>query len=148
MGMIKEFRDFAVRGNVMDMAVGVIIGAAFGGIVNSLVADVLMPPIGKVLGNVNFGDLFISLDPQKTADIDSLAKAKQAGAAIIAYGTFINVVINFIIVAFCVFLLIKLTNKLKGPPPKAETTTKDCPFCCMSIPVKATRCGHCTSQMT
>jgi large conductance mechanosensitive channel len=147
MGMIKEFKEFAMRGNVIDLAVGIIIGAAFGGIVSSLVSDIITPPIGKIMGNVNFSDLFISLDPDKTKDITSLAQAKEAGAAVIAYGSFINTVINFVIVAFCVFLLVKTMNRMKAPQQAGPATTKDCPFCLSTIPVKATRCAHCTSEI-
>jgi len=152
MGLIKEFKDFAARGNVIDMAVGVIIGAAFGKIVSSAVGDLLMPPVGKVLGNVNFADLFYSLDPDKTAGITSLAKAREAGAAVIAYGTFINALIDFVIVAFCIFLMVKAINELKArlesPAPAAALASKDCPRCCMAIPLKASRCGHCTSDLS
>src|SRR5688500_6245499 len=112
MGMLKEFKEVAVRGNVVDLAVGLIIGAAFGKIVSSLVGDVIMPPIGKLMGGVNFIDLFISLDPEKTAGISSLAQAKEAGAAVIAYGSFLSTVIDFVIVAFCIFLLIKAINRM------------------------------------
>ena len=110
MGMMKEFKEFAMRGNVVDLAVGIIIGGSFGKIVTAMVGDVLMPPIGKLMGNVNFGDMFISLDPEKTAGITSLVKAKETGAALIAYGAFINTVIDFVIVAFCIFLIVKLMN--------------------------------------
>ena len=147
MGMLKEFKEFAVRGNVVDLAVGLVIGAAFGKIVTSLVSDVIMPPIGKLMGNVNFSDLFISLDPAKTAGIDSIAKAKEAGAAVIAYGAFISTIIDFVFVAFCIFLLVKAMNKLKRPTPAGPATTKDCPRCLSTIPVKATRCAHCTSDV-
>jgi large conductance mechanosensitive channel len=119
MGLIKEFKEFAMRGNVVDMAVGIIIGAAFGKIVTSLVNDVLMPPIGKAMGNVNFTDLFISLDPAKTQGITSLAKAKEAGAAVIAYGSFINTILDFVIVAFCIFMVIRAMNTLKKKPAPA-----------------------------
>lgn len=150
MGMIKEFKEFAMRGNVVDMAVGIIIGGAFGKIVSSLVNDVIMPPIGKLMGGVNFADLFISLDRSKTAGITSLAQAKEAGAAVIAYGQFINVVIDFIIVAFCIFMMIKAMNSLRkkeAPAPAAAPTTKECPYCLSTIPIKATRCLHCTSEV-
>ena len=147
MGMVKEFKEFAMRGNVVDLAVGIIIGGAFGKIVSSLVGDVLMPPIGKMMGNVNFSDLFISLDPEKTAGINSLAKAKETGAAVIAYGSCINTVIDFVIVAFCIFLLVKGMTKLKKEPKAAPANTKECPRCLSSIPLKATRCGHCTSEI-
>ena len=119
MGMIKEFKEFAMRGNVVDMAVGIIIGGAFGKIVSSMVNDVIMPPIGKAMGNVNFSDLFISLDSVKTAGITSLAKAKEAGAAVIAYGSFINTVIDFTIVAFCIFMMIKAMSAMKKKPAPA-----------------------------
>jgi large conductance mechanosensitive channel len=119
MSMIKEFKEFAMRGNVVDLAVGVIIGAAFGKIVTSVVNDIIMPPIGKLMGNVNFSDLFISLDPAKTQGITSLVKAKEAGAAVIAYGAFINTVIDFIIVAFCIFMVVKGMNTLKKKPAPA-----------------------------
>jgi large conductance mechanosensitive channel len=151
MGLLKEFKEFATRGNVIDLAVGVIIGAAFGKIVTSLVNDIVMPPIGKLLGNVNFSDLFLSLDPQKTEGINSLARAREAGAAVIAYGAFLNNVLDFLIVAFCIFLGIKGINQLQrtiAPPPAAEPATKECPFCKMQIPVKATRCPQCTSELT
>ena len=147
MGMLKEFKEFAMRGNVVDLAVGIIIGAAFGKIVSSLVGDVIMPPIGKLMGGVNFSDLFISLDPEKTAGISSLAKAKEAGAAVIAYGAFINTVIDFVIVAFCIFLLVKAMNRMKKPPEAGPSTTKECPLCLSTIPVKATRCAHCTAEV-
>ncbi len=147
MGMVKEFKEFAMRGNVVDLAVGIIIGGAFGKIVSSLVGDVLMPPIGKMMGNVNFSDLFISLDPEKTAGINSLAKAKETGAAVIAYGSCINTVIDFVIVAFCIFLLVKGMNRLKKEPEAAPANTKECPRCLSSISLKATRCGHCTSEI-
>jgi large conductance mechanosensitive channel len=147
MGMIQEFKEFAVKGNVIDLAVGVIIGAAFGKIVTSSVNDIIMPPIGKAMGGVNFADLYYSLDPAKTAAATSLAEAKATGAAIIAYGQFINNVIDFLIVAACVFLLVKAINSLKRPAPAAPPTTKDCPHCRMTIPAPATRCGHCTSQL-
>jgi large conductance mechanosensitive channel len=144
MGMLKEFRDFAMRGNVIDMAVGIIIGAAFGGIVTSLVNDVIMPPIGLALGAVDFSDLFINLSG---TDYPSLAAAKEAGAPVIAYGAFINTVINFIIVAFAIFIVIKQLNRLKRPAPAADPTTKDCPRCATAIPLKATRCPNCTSEL-
>lgn len=149
MSIIKEFKEFAVKGNVMDMAVGVIIGGAFGKIITSLVNDVIMPPIGKVLGNLNFKDLFISLDPVKTEGITSLAKAQEAGAAVIAYGSFINTVLDFTIVAFCIFMMIKTLNRLKRekPAPVANPTTKECPYCLSIIPIKATKCGNCTSAL-
>jgi len=141
--MFKEFKAFAMRGNVLDLAVGVILGAAFGAIVNSLVNDIIMPPIGKLMGGMDFKDLFVPLDGKT---YESLAVAKMAGAPVIAYGNFLNTVINFLIIAFAIFLLVRQVNKLSGPPPAA--TTKDCPRCGMSIPLKATKCGHCTSDVT
>jgi large conductance mechanosensitive channel len=150
MGMIKEFKEFAMRGNVVDMAVGIIIGGAFGKIVSSAVSDVIMPPIGKAMGNVNFGDLFFNLDRSK-GEFASLTQAKAAGAAVIAYGAFINTVIDFVIVAFCIFMMIKLMNSLKRKeetaPPTPEPSTKNCEYCLSAIPIKATRCPHCTSQV-
>lgn len=145
--MLKEFKDFAMRGNVVDMAVGIIIGAAFGGIVKSLVADVIMPPIGVLLGGVDFSNIFINLSG---GDFESLAAAQEAGAATLNIGVFINTVINFVIVAFAIFLLIRAINQLKRKEeeaPAADPTTKDCPHCLSGIPIKATRCGHCTSQL-
>jgi large conductance mechanosensitive channel len=149
--MLKEFKEFAMRGNVLDMAVGIIIGAAFGTIVNSLVADVIMPPIGLLLGNIDFSNLFVVLkDGAKAAGpYASLAAAKEAGAVSINYGFFINTVISFLIVAFAIFLLIRGVNQLKrqeaAPPP--VPTTKECPHCLSTIPIKATRCAHCTSEL-
>ncbi len=147
MGMLKEFKEFAMRGNVVDLAVGIVIGAAFGKIVSSLVGDVVMPPIGKLMGNVNFSDLFISLDPEKTAGIVSLAKARETGAAVIAYGSCINTVIDFVIVALCIFLLVKAMNRMKKAPEAGPATTKECPLCLSTIPIKASRCAHCTSEV-
>jgi large conductance mechanosensitive channel len=149
--MLKEFKEFAMRGNVVDMAVGIIIGAAFGTIVTSLVADVLMPPIGLLLGNIDFANLFIVLKEGTKASgpYVSLAAAKAAGAVTINYGLFINTVISFLIVAFAVFLLIRSINRLKrqGEAPPAVPTTKECPYCISTIPIKATRCSHCTSEL-
>jgi large conductance mechanosensitive channel len=143
--MFKEFKEFAMRGNVLDMAVGIIIGAAFGRIVTSFVEDMLMPPIGLLLGKVDFSNLFLSLTGQS---FDSLAAAKAAGAATLNYGLFFNHVINFLIVAFAVFLLIRQVNRLKrAEAPAAAPTSKDCPFCMMSIPLGAKKCGHCTSAV-
>ena len=142
--MFKEFKAFAMRGNVLDLAVGVIIGAAFGAIVNSLVSDIIMPPIGKLMGGMDFKDLFIPLDGNT---YQSLAAAKTAGAPVIAYGNFLNTIINFLIVAFSIFLLVRQVNRLTGPAAPPVPTTKDCPFCGMSIPLKATKCGHCTSDL-
>ncbi|MCL9660798.1 large conductance mechanosensitive channel protein MscL [Paenibacillus hunanensis] len=153
MGLVKEFKEFAVRGNVIDLAVGVIIGAAFGKIVTSLVNDIIMPPVGKLLGGVNFADLFINLDELTGSNAKhfvSLAEAQQAGAAVIAYGQFINNVIDFLIVALCVFLLVKGINMLKRKEhakPEPEKTTRACPYCTNEVSIKATRCPHCTSQL-
>jgi large conductance mechanosensitive channel len=148
--MLKEFKEFAMRGNVVDMAVGIIIGAAFGTIVKSLVSDIIMPPIGLLLGNVDFSNLFIVLKGGTTSGpYASLAEAKAAGAVSINFGVFLDTVISFIIVAFALFLLIRSINKLKrkeeASPP--EPTTKECPYCFSTIPIKATRCGHCTSEL-
>lgn len=143
--MLKEFKAFVMRGSVLDLAVGVIIGAAFGKIISSLVDDVLMPPIGKALGHVDFSNLFINLSE---THFDTIAAAKAAGQPTLNYGIFLNTVINFLIVAFCVFVLIQLVNRwfVKAPAPAAPST-KDCPQCAMSIPIQAKRCGHCTSQL-
>jgi large conductance mechanosensitive channel len=142
--MLKEFRDFAARGNVIDLAVGVIIGAAFGKVVASVVADLIMPPIGMALGRVNFSNLFVSLNG---ISYPSLEAAKQAGAPTINYGIFLNTMIEFLIVAFAVFLLVKQINRLKKPAPAVVPETRDCPFCVSKIPIKATRCPFCTSQV-
>ncbi len=142
--MIQEFKQFIMRGNVLDLAIGIIIGGAFGKIVSSLVDDIIMPPIGLLLGKVDFANLFISLDGNVYA---SLAAAKTAGAPTWNYGLFINTLINFLIVSFAIFLLIKQVNKLQKPEPAKEPETKDCPYCQTSIPIKATRCPHCTSQV-
>lgn len=148
--MIKEFKEFAMRGSVLDMAVGIVIGAAFGAIVSSLVADVLMPPIGLLLGNVDFSNLFIVMSAgQVPGPYASLAAAQQAGAVTLNYGLFINKIISFLIVAFALFLVIRSMNRLKrkADAPPAAPTTKDCPFCSTAIPIKAVRCPHCTSQI-
>ena len=148
--MMKEFKEFAVKGNVVDMAVGIIIGAAFGTIVKSLVSDVIMPPIGLALGNVDFANLFVVLKQGTPAGpYPALAEAQAAGAVTINYGAFINTIISFVIIAFAVFLLIRNINKLKreAEEPPAEPTTKECPFCFSTIPIKATRCGFCTSDL-
>jgi large conductance mechanosensitive channel len=142
--MLKEFKQFAMRGNVIDLAVGVILGAAFGKIVSSLVNDIIMPPIGQTMGRVNFPDLFINLSGGRYA---SLAAAKDAGAATINYGLFLNTILEFVIVAFVLFLLIRQINRLQQPAPAAPPVTKECPFCFSAIPLKATRCPHCTSQL-
>jgi len=148
--MLKEFKEFAMRGNVVDMAVGIIIGAAFGTIVKSLVDDVIMPPIGLLLGNVDFSNLFVTLKQGATAGpYLTLADAKKAGAVILSYGSFFNTIISFVIVAFSVFLLVRGMNKLKRQEeaPPATPTTKECPHCLSTIPIKATRCAHCTSNL-
>lgn len=148
--MLKEFREFAVRGNVVDMAVGIIIGGAFGAIANTLVADVVMPPIGLLIGGVDFADLFITLKSGSTlGPYPTLAAAQAAGAVTINYGVFINKVVSFIIVAFAVFLLVKAVNRLRRlhEAPAAQPTTKTCPRCYSAIPIKATRCPHCTSEL-
>jgi large conductance mechanosensitive channel len=145
--MFKEFKEFAMKGNVFDMAVGIIIGAAFGKIVTSFVSDVLMPPLGLLLGKMDFGSMFIDLSGQH---IQTLKAAKEAGAATLNYGIFINTIIDFMLVAFAVFLLVKQINRLKRQPeaaPAAAPTTKDCPFCVTAIPTQASRCPHCTSQL-
>ena len=141
--MLKEFKEFAMRGSVLDLAVGVIIGAAFGKVVSSLVEDVIMPPIGRLVGHVDFSNLFISLSEKHA---DTLAAAKAAGIPTLNYGTFLNTIINFLIVAFAVFLLVRSVNKWLPKPP-APVTTKDCPQCAMPIPVSAKKCGHCTSAV-
>ena len=144
--MGREFRDFIARGNVVDLAVGVIIGAAFGKIVSSLVEGILMPPIGLLLGGVDFSSLFYVLDSSKGIPA-SLADAKTKGIAVVAYGQFINDIISFLIVAFAVFLLVKQVNRMKSPAPAAAPATKDCPYCASSISIKATRCPNCTSAL-
>ena len=147
--MFKEFKEFAMRGNVVDMAVGIIIGAAFGTIIKSLVADIIMPPIGLLLGNVDFANLYILLKAGNPAGpYLALAEAQKAGAVTINYGAFINTIISFLIVAFAVFLLIRSLNRMKKPAEApAEPATKDCPYCLSAVPVKATRCAHCTSEL-
>jgi large conductance mechanosensitive channel len=146
--MFKEFKEFIMRGNVVDMAVGIIIGAAFGTIVKSLVDDVIMPPIGLLLGKVDFSNLFLVIREGKVAgNYETLAAAKAAGAVTINYGLFINTIISFLIVAFAVFMLIRTVNKLKRETPPPEATTKECPYCLSAIPLQATRCAHCTSEI-
>jgi large conductance mechanosensitive channel len=144
--MWKEFREFAMRGNVVDLAVGIVIGAAFGKIVTSFVSDILMPPLGLVLGRVDFSNLFLNLSGTHYA---SLAEAKAAGAATLNYGLFINTILDFVIVAFAVFLLVKQVNRLtrKPPEPPKPVTTKECPYCVSTIPLRATRCPSCTSSL-
>ncbi|MBS1855663.1 MAG: large conductance mechanosensitive channel protein MscL [Acidobacteria bacterium] len=146
--MLKDFKAFVMRGNVLDLAVAVIIGGAFGAIVTSLVNDVVMPPIGLLLGHMDFKDLFISLSDKS---FPTLAAAKAAGAPVIAYGQFMNTVINFLIVAFVIFLVVRSAAKLQRKPepaPAAAPTTKDCPYCCTSIAIAAKRCPNCTSQLS
>ena len=145
--MLKEFKAFIMKGNVLDLAVAVIIGAAFGAIVTSMVNDVIMPPIGLVLGHIDFKDLFVSLNGQSYA---SLAAAKAAAAPVIAYGQFLNTVINFLIVALVIFVVVRSASKLQKAPAAAPAapTTKDCPFCATAIPIPAKRCPNCTSQLT
>jgi large conductance mechanosensitive channel len=145
--MFKDFKEFIMRGNVVDLAVAVIIGTAFGKIVSSLVNDVLMPPIGLILGNVDFSNLLINLS---STSYKSLAEAKAAGAATVNYGIFLNAVVDFIIVAFVIFLLVRAVSRMKrqqAAPVLAALTTKDCTYCFSSIPIKATRCPHCTSEL-
>jgi large conductance mechanosensitive channel len=145
--MFKEFKEFAMRGNVMDMAIGIILGAAFGKIVASFVKDVLMPPIGMLLGGVDFTNLFAVLGE---GEFETLAAAQEAGVATVNYGVFVNTVLDFLIVAFAIFIVVRQMNKLKKKEeaPPAEPTKKDCPQCLSEIPIKATRCGHCTSQLS
>ena len=143
--MLKDFKAFVLRGNVMDLAVAVIIGGAFGKIVTSFVSDILMPPLGMLLGKVDFANLFITLTPGKT--FESLKQAKDAGAATLNYGLFINTVIDFVFVAFAIFLMIKQINRFKKEEAPAPVTTRDCPFCCSAVPLAASRCPHCTSQL-
>ena len=144
--MLKEFREFISRGNVLDLAVGVIIGAAFGKIVTTLVENVLMPPIGLVLGRIDFSSLFFVLDSSKGIPA-SLAEAKTKGIPVVAYGQFINDIVGFLIVALAVFIIVKQVNRLQKPAPAAAASTKECPFCVESIPLRAKRCPHCTSQL-
>ncbi|HEX9667543.1 MAG TPA: large conductance mechanosensitive channel protein MscL [Thermodesulfobacteriota bacterium] len=148
--MLEDFKEFAIKGNVVDMAVGIIIGAAFGTIVTSLVNDVIMPPIGLLLGNVDFSNLFAVLkDGTPAGPYPSLADAEKAGAVAIFYGKFINTIISFTIVAFAVYLLVRGINRLKREQeaPPAEPTTKECTYCLSAIPIRATKCAHCTSQL-
>ena len=147
MALFQEFKNFAARGNVIDLAVGIIIGAAFGKIVTSFVEDILMPPIGLLLGKVDFSSLFLSLNGQH---YDSIAQAKAAGAPTLNVGLFLNTVINFLIIAFAIFLIVQQINRLQrqpAPAPAGPPTTKECPFCCSTIPIKASRCPNCTSEV-
>ena len=162
MGMFKEFKEFALRGNVIDLAVGIIIGGAFGTIVNSAINDLIMPPVGKILGNVDFANLYLPLAEKVTAAKDAysatnatltLVEAKKLGP-VIAYGNFITVLINFVILAFCIFMMVKAMNTLRkrmekpaAAPASAAPITKDCPQCFTAVPIKAVRCPHCTSQI-
>ncbi|MCJ7626621.1 MAG: large conductance mechanosensitive channel protein MscL [Anaerolineaceae bacterium] len=148
--MLKEFKDFIMRGNVLDMAIGIVIGTAFGGIIKSLVDDLIMPPIGLLLGKVDFGNLFILIqEGSPSSPYSSLADAKDAGAVTINYGVFFNVVLGFIIIALIVFFIIRMINRLRQEQeaPPAETSEKDCPFCFSKISIQATRCPSCTSQL-
>lgn len=145
--MLKEFKEFAMRGNVLDMAVGIIIGAAFGKIVTSFVEDIIMPPIGKLLGHVDFSNLFFVLGGSNQS-FKTVADAKTAGVVTMNYGLFLNTIINFLIIAFFVFLLVRQVNRwTQKPAPAAAPTTKECPQCAMIIPIAAKRCGHCTAQL-
>jgi large conductance mechanosensitive channel len=143
--MLKDFRAFLIRGNVIDLAVAVVIGAAFSAIVTSFVSDILMPPVGLALGGVNFADLFVTLSG---GSYPSLAAAKAAGAATLNYGVFLNTILNFVIVAFAVFVLVRQADRLRAKPTPPTPSTKECPHCAMAIPVRATRCPHCTSAVT
>ena len=146
--MFKEFKEFAVKGNAIDLAVGVIIGAAFGAIVNSLVKDILMPPIGLLTGGLDFSNKFVILKDAPAGGVfANPADAVKAGAITWNYGIFITAVINFFIVAFCIFLMVRSINKMKKPAPEAAPISKDCPACTMTIPIKATRCPHCTTEL-
>lgn len=142
--MLKEFKAFVMRGNVLDLAVAVIIGGVFGKIVSSLVNDILMPPIGAIMGKVDFSSLYLNLS---SISFTSLAEAQKAGAPVIKYGMFINIVIDFIIVSFVIFFIVRMANRLQKPAAPAVSTTKDCPYCLSAIPIKATRCAHCTSEL-
>lgn len=140
--MLEEFKKFALKGNVLDLAVAVVIGAAFGKIVSSFVADIITPPIGRLLGNIDFSSLFLNLS---STPVRSVAEAKAAGVPVIAYGLFLNAIFDFVIIAFALFLVVRQVNRLMPAPP-APVTTKECPHCCSMIPVKATRCPNCTSN--
>ena len=147
--MLKEFKAFALRGNVLDLAVGIIIGAAFGTVVKSLVDDVIMPPVGLAMGNVDFANLFLLLKagPNAPPPYATVAEANAAGAVTINYGQFINNIVTFIIVAFAVFLIVRAANRMRPQDAAAAPATKDCPYCRMAIPVAATRCPHCTTEL-
>src|SRR5438046_1704986 len=147
--MWKEFKEFAIKGNAVDLAVGVIIGAAFGGVISSLVKDIIMPPIGLLTGGLDFSNKFLILkDAPGGGTFATPADAVKAGAVTWNYGNFITLVINFVIVAFCIFLVVKAMNKMKKPSPTAAPVSKDCPTCAMTIPIKAKRCPHCTSELS
>ena len=143
--MFKEFKEFAMKGNVVDLAVAVIIGAAFGKIIASLVEDIIMPVVGKLTGGIDFSNLYLPLSDKVTTG-SALADARKLGA-VLAWGNFVTIVINFLIIAFCIFLVVKALNSMKKPASNAPATTKDCPACTMTIPIKATRCPHCTTQL-
>jgi large conductance mechanosensitive channel len=142
--MLKEFKEFAMKGNVVDLAVGFILGAAFGKIVTSLVSDIIMPPVGLILGKVDFSNLFLNLSGKSYS---SLAEAKAAGAPTLNYGIFLNSLVDFLIVAFAVFLLVRMVNRWNKPAPAPAPSTKECPYCASTIPLKATRCANCTSEI-
>ena len=144
MKIVEEFKQFAIKGNVVDMAIGIVIGAAFGTVVKSMVDDIITPPLGRLLGGMDFSNLFINLSP---GSYGSLASAKQAGAATINYGLFLNSVISFVIVAFALFIVVKMMNKLKKEAPAPEPNTRECPQCKSTISIKALRCPFCTSQL-
>ncbi|MBN2317760.1 MAG: large-conductance mechanosensitive channel protein MscL [Acidobacteria bacterium] len=143
--MLKEFKEFAMRGNVMDMAIGIIIGAAFGKIVTSFVNDVLMPPLGLLMGSSDFTNKFVTLKGESFATLEA---AKEAGAVTMNLGLFLNTIIDFVIIAFAIFLVIKQINRFKKKPEAAPPNTKECPFCLAAVPIKASRCGHCTSELS
>ena len=142
--MFREFKEFAIHGNVVDMAIGIVIGAAFGKIITSLVNDIIMPPVGLILGRVDFNDLFLSLNGTRYA---SLAAAKAAGAPTLNYGTFLNTVLDFLIVSFCMFVVIRQANRMIPAAPPAPPATRECPYCTSVIPVRASRCPYCTSDV-
>ncbi|NVN90993.1 MAG: large conductance mechanosensitive channel protein MscL [Desulfuromonadales bacterium] len=142
--MLKEFKEFALKGNVIDLAIGIIIGAAFNKIVQSLVTDIIMPPVGMIVGKVDFASLFINLS---SVHYETLAEAKKAGAATLNYGIFINAIVDFVIMAFVVFLMVRQINRMKKEEPAAAPNTKNCPFCFSAIPLQATRCPQCTSTL-
>ena len=148
--MLKEFKEFAMRGNVVDLAIGVIIGAAFGAVVTSLVGDIIMPPISLLTGGLDFSNKFVVLKAGKDGadSFTNIADAVKAGAVTWNYGNFITLIINFVIVAFAIFLMVRAFNRMKKPQPNAPAVAKDCPACTMSIPIKATRCPHCTSELS